>query len=516
MSDGPTLLELCIRHIGIVTAAYIVYLIAAPHVLRAKQKAAGAIASVVVGVAAGFLMNALPAVYLPLMLTFFFIAMGVFFRYRINENFTLTLLSFGVSYALYFFSSLLYILLMMFNSLCIADRFDSADEAANYLQEIVLEFPRRLFSIGFILLLLFSLLFLLLRSKRIRKGLETLIRFGKGDVGVYISIALLSVRLLYGMEAYTKKDSDMLLFVCFFLTSICIFVIYFWIKKEIKSVYISRNQENELKMLEKSLESKEKLIGSLREDNERLAELIHKDNKLIPSMVMAVRKAASDNGEGLSDAMEAADSLASIYSERTAALKAYESHIGGLPQSGVAAVDAVMLYMSEKAAAAGVTFRLQPDTDLRELLAGSIERSELNVMLADLAENAILSAKGTPEAAVEVRFGESDGVRFVEVRDSGPAFDTAVLSEMGRKRITTRPAEGGSGIGLMTLFRILRSTRSTLEIEEFSHPEEHDGYTKAVRVLFDREGRRRLITARAGELRKPLRGRFELACKKMG
>ena len=56
MSDGPTLLELCIRHIGILTAAYIVYLIAAPHTPGARQKTAGGIAAAIIGVATGFLM----------------------------------------------------------------------------------------------------------------------------------------------------------------------------------------------------------------------------------------------------------------------------------------------------------------------------------------------------------------------------------------------------------------------------------------------------------------------------
>jgi Signal transduction histidine kinase regulating C4-dicarboxylate transport system len=510
MSDGPTLLELCIRHIGILTAAYIVYLIAAPHTPGARQKTAGGIAAAIIGVATGFLMNAVPAIYLLIMLMLFFVAMGVIFRYKINENFTLTLISCGISYAFYFFSSLLYILLMMLNTLCIADRFDSKDAAAFYLQDIVMAYPKRLLSLFFIIGLEFVLMILLLRSKRIRKGLEALIRFGKGDVGVYISIALLSVRLLYSMEVYTKNDSNAVFLVSFFLASICFFVIYFWIKKEIKSVYISRNQENELAILEKSLDCKEKLIGSLRADNERLAELIHKDNKLIPSMVMAVRKAASGSGEELSRAMEAADSLAGIYAERAAALHSYESHAGGLPSTGSAAVDAVLLYMSEKAAADGVTFRLKMSTDITKLIDGSIERSELNVMLADLAENAVLSAKGKPEAAVQVSFGETDGIRFVEVLDSGPAFEASVLSEMGKKRITTRPAEGGSGIGLMTLFRILKSTRSTLEIEEFAHPEEHEGFSKAVRVIFDSECTRRLITYRGDELKKTLKGRFEL------
>ena len=93
-------------------------------------------------------------------------------------------------------------------------------------------------------------------------------------------------------------------------------------------------------------------------------------------------------------------------------------------------------------------------------------------------------------------------------------FETEVLRYMGRRRITTRTGKGGSGIGLMTLFKIIRNTGASFVLEEFPCSEETDaGYTKAIRIVFDGKSRMELITDRAGECKRVLSGRFKIISK---
>ena len=80
--------------------------------------------------------------------------------------------------------------------------------------------------------------------------------------------------------------------------------------------------------------------------------------------------------------------------------------------------------------------------------------------------------------------------------------DVGVLKNMGKKRITTHSGEGGSGIGMMTLFNILRETGASFAIEEFA---EGAKYHKAVSVTFDGARKFRIITDRAEELKQALR-----------
>ncbi len=511
MNGDQTVLEFAIRHIWIALAAYVVFLITSPRRNSRGKVAAGAAATVVTGIVTGFSMSALPAFYLIIMLLVFFVAEGLIFRYSLKENFTLTLISFGLSYAVYYFSVFINLFILMLCPLPMMDRFESYSEATDYFVTHYDKLRHRLVVL-FVILLIGSLTMrLLIKNKRIRKGLEMLIQFGEGDVGLYLSIALLSIRLLYAVSAYSGNDSFMIFAVCFILALMCPFMIYFWIKKEIRTSYISRNQENELSVLKMSLESKDRLIETLREDNERLAELIHKDNKLIPSMVMAVRKAVGGDGEGIAQAMETADELSGIYAERSAALREYEAHTQTVPSTGVTAVDAVLLFMSERAANNGVEMKVNVDAGWAGMLGSVIGRSEFNVMLADLMENAIIVAAESEGGAVALHIGSDDGVYYLEVLDTGKRFETGVLREMGKRRITTRSGKGGSGIGLMTLFKIMKHTGASMEIEEFPGGKGAGAaYMKAVRVVFDGQGGMRIMTDRSEELRNALGGRFEI------
>ena len=140
----------------------------------------------------------------------------------------------------------------------------------------------------------------------------------------------------------TRRDINAVLIICTFLLSLLFFMFYFWYKKELKLLYVTMLQENELDLLEKSIDSKEELIRGLRADNECLAKIIHRDNKLIPSVMMSVRNAEADS--------ESACALNEIYSERSAALLKYESHGRQIYNSGIDEVDAVLLYLADRAA----------------------------------------------------------------------------------------------------------------------------------------------------------------------
>ena len=97
------------------------------------------------------------------------------------------------------------------------------------------------------------------------------------------------------------------------------------------------------------------------------------------------------------------------------------------------------------------------------------------------------------------------------VSHSGERFDVGVLKNMGKRRITTHSGDGGSGIGMMTLFQILLETGASFTIDEFADSEK---YHKAVIVSFDGAGRFRIITDRADELRQVLKNeRFTIESK---
>ena len=53
---------------------------------------------------------------------------------------------------------------------------------------------------------------------------------------------------------------------------------------------------------------------------------------------------------------------------------------------------------------------------------------------------------------------------------------------MGKKRVTTHKGEGGSGIGLMTMFEILNKYKASYRLDESP---DKDGFTKCVKIILD-------------------------------
>ena len=68
------------------------------------------------------------------------------------------------------------------------------------------------------------------------------------------------------------------------------------------------------------------------------------------------------------------------------------------------------------------------------------------------------------------------------IYDSGEYFSKDVLKKLGKKRATTHKKDGGTGIGLMTTFEILKKYNASFSIDEtINNPQ----YTKCVAITFD-------------------------------
>lgn len=498
-----------IKHSGIVLCAYYVYIIAMPQRRSRGRYAAGAIIALLLGCSMFFLKERMSLMHLPFLVVIFYMIMGILFRVRMKQNLTLTILGFGMSYTFFYFAVMVSGFAMAGISYLMAPRFGSAVQAMTHLSEAAKTHP--IFQPVTIILIEWvqcTSVFWLLKNKRLRKGAAVLVRFGLTDVGTYLSVTTLSLMLMYLIMLTFGKTYQRAYTVLFFAGFTCVMLLYYWIKKEIRSAYHDMVRDNELHLLEESIDEKDKLIAALREDNERLAGIIHKDNKLIPAMVLSVRRFSQTPEKNAGDMMELAAQLDAIYAERVEAVKVYESRGRLLDSTGVTSVDAVLSYMDRKGEENRVSFVLTLSADVSKMLEKSVNRRDFNTILADLIENAIISARESADKRVAVGIFCQDEVYSLEVSDSGRPFDVDVLRSMGRRRITTHPNEGGSGIGLMHLFEVLRSSGSSLLIEELS-----DGgqYTKKVAVRFDGNNCRTLISPRADELRRALgKNRFDI------
>ena len=76
--------------------------------------------------------------------------------------------------------------------------------------------------------------------------------------------------------------------------------------------------------------------------------------------------------------------------------------------------------------------------------------------------------------------------------DDAPPFDLNVLKLMGKRRVTTRKAEGGTGIGLMAVTAITEKRKASFLFEEHTKGKPF----KRMRITFDGADKKRVITDR--------------------
>lgn len=467
---GPSMVQLCVNHIGIVLSAYTMFLNAMEKKYPRRRKATGCAAALATGIATGCVYDSLPVICVVFMLILFYIIMGAVYKIRSGKNLALTLVSFGISYALYYAAIFTLVFLLYLNKKAVSGRFEKSVDAWIYILHYVTDFRGGIITSIYIFAVQYSLLVLLMRIRRIKTELIETVNAGRNEILVFLWFVILSVRGIYMFSILTRRDINAVLIICTFLLSLLFFMFYFWYKKELKLLYVTMIQENELDLLEKSIDSKEELIRGLRADNECLAKIIHRDNKLIPSVMMSVRNAEADS--------ESACALNEIYSERSAALLKYESHGRQIYNSGIDEVDAVLLYLADRAASMGVNFEVIIPEDISKI-PDIITPSELNAILAVLCEYAMTSSRDRENGAVCVNIDRSGDGFFIEVSDNGEKFDMKALKAIGKKRRFAKRKVRDESNGLIPLFTVLRHTGSSLTIDEFP---QNKKYVKSLRV----------------------------------
>ena len=132
--------------------------------------------------------------------------------------------------------------------------------------------------------------------------------------------------------------------------------------------------------------------------------------------------------------------------------------------------------------------------DIKYFTESVLDEKALSTLIADLGENAIISIGNVNRRNILLSIGVREGTYAIDLFDSGTPFDESVIKNLGIKRYTTHKAEGGSGIGLMTTFEILKEHNASFEIEEL---ESNELYTKRVAVIFDNKSAIRIFSKRS-------------------
>jgi len=346
---------------------------------------------------------------------------------------------------------------------------------------IIVFFVKDKYTISTVLFIVLTLLqmliiFALYKSKRLQ---STFTNKNKNYIDLFLLLSVTAIfllTLLYARDIKLSAKNISIIFITFFGL-----ILIVWWRKVITSNYKSLVTEKEAKQNKKALKELKSVNEELTAQNERLSKVIHRDNKLIPAMLLAVKRVIY---EGQSEnAGEIYAQLQALAEGRSDLIEDYKSDRDPLPQTGNASIDSVLTLVSAAAKRKGINFKLDCNPEAVALLSAAGKSvTDLDTIIADLCENAVHAVQSAIDPHICVVLEVSDGdIPRLCFYDNGAHFDPEVIKNFGVARFTTRKTEGGSGIGLFTLFEILKKYNASFCLDETPH----NNYTKCVKITFD-------------------------------
>jgi signal transduction histidine kinase len=118
----------------------------------------------------------------------------------------------------------------------------------------------------------------------------------------------------------------------------------------------------------------------------------------------------------------------------------------------------------------GINVRREYDRSLPNVCA---KGSELNQVWTNLIDNAIDALKDKAKegkAEIKVRTARDDGFALVDIIDNGPGIPPEIKGRIFDPFFTTKPVGEGTGLGLDTVYRIVRQHKGDVRVD--SHPGE--------------------------------------------
>lgn len=428
--------------------------------------------SVIVSLTVCCTRNSLP--YLTLI--FIDISIVIFFYFINKQSFnkiiSLTTISLGISYLCYSISNL------TIGVVCYLTFHSLSPNILNLISYCII------CSVQFIFILL------LFKVNRFKKGLLIFEAKLSSDIGIFISVFLILIASFFN----NKLTSDTIGTILIFSVLLIGILLLLWWRRYITNIYIEKVNKRNIEILETALDEQKAKIKELKVQNEELSKIIHKDNKMIPAMNMAVEEIL--NCQSADEQKEKSKSLLVqlrvMSAERKGIVTEYEVSNKNLPKTNISSIDASLKYLLNKANQKNIAFDLILTANIAHYLK-SVDENDLNTLILDLGENAIIATDEMDIRNILCVIGVENESLCISFFDSAKQFEPNVVANMGIKRITTHKKTGGSGIGLMTVFEITQKHHASFVIDECI---DNDSYSKCVSVCFDGMAQYRVNTER--------------------
>ena len=348
--------------------------------------------------------------------------------------------------------------------------------------------------LALILLIYFILICAFCKIKRFKKGFI----FLQNNVGnEYIDIFILNIGIIIlfcitMMSNYNIISSNSFGFSCIIFS----IIMFITIQKSLQLYYKQKLQERETNDIKEELKNKDKEIEELEKENLRLNKtnhsIAHKQKSLEYELNQLLLKNEIGEENNIKSKLETISE--EIQNENTAI---------ELDKTNIPEIDNMLKYMQSECIKNKIDFELQVNGNIHHMVNQYIQKSDLEILLADHIKNAIIAINHSENINknVLVRLGLIDGFYSVYIYDSGIEFEIKTLINLGIKPSTTHEKDGGTGMGFMNTFDTLRKYKASLVIHEYGKPSK-DNFTKLIKVIFDNQNEYKISSYRKEDIQK--------------
>ena len=334
--------------------------------------------------------------------------------------------------------------------------------------------------------ILFSIL--LFKIKKFKKGIIALKNDSVFLVLIFISLLIICLITIY----YIKLSHLFLLLVAFFIITIVGFLVICIWKIILSNKYKNEVFHRNITIYEQAINDLNKQINDLMINNDNLSKIIHRDNKVITPIELGNKKIINDNKDS-QKINELICEIENLSLQRGKLIQEY-TDANSLNLTNSISIDSTLIYINSLAKKNNIKLHIFANTKIKEILdSNNIDVIDFNSILCDLSENAIYAVKNAINPEIELAIEIIDSTPKITISDNGEIFDENVLLNIGKTKITTRKNQGGSGIGLMSIFEILKRYEASFYLDEAL---QNTNYSKSIIIHFNNTGSLKINTNR--------------------
>lgn len=437
-----------------------------------------------------------PFLYELIFLVSVFIFVSITMRVEINLMITTIIISVGISLGIEILANTI-LIFFEFLFLLVKALFENIPEediSEDNINQILIIPLNVMPYISFIISTVFINFFF--KIKRLKKGFIFLQSKEARWIGIIFSIIIMISRSFGG-------GGSIAVFVLLVI-NICTIGIHFWWRHHTTMLYQQRIKDRTIREKLCEIEEKDKQIEYLSECNKFLSETVHRDNKLIPAMYNAVSTFLYNSDinietEMKTKGMHILSDLDEIMHERKETILKIQREHKSLPSTEMERIDNILNYMLLKASENEIQFDFIIAGSIKSIAESVIQKQKLETLLADLIENAIIAVSYSSYKRILIIMGIVDDYFEINVQDSGIPFEIETLINLGLIKSTTHADKGGSGIGYLSIFKILDESKASLIISE-QVPEKYT-FSKSIKVRFDSKSEFVIYSYRAEKIK---------------